>query len=97
MLNENPDGRVIVIMFLVFFCKGTLFRPFDGKHRVYMKFLQTLVSGIGAQKRIAREVCFTLFEQMEVVPSSDTESSRDYLVSVVDDQLRFERVTLLFA
>ena len=68
-----------------------------GKYCVVVQCPYALVSGVRAKRQGLRKMQLAFFEEPEIVHTTHAKSGGDNFVLTIDDQLRFERVTFLFA
>ena len=98
MLNHNALASQRPISLLLLFRQSMIFGFLERGLAVLMQFCQALVASISQDPNVLGKVEFIVLEQLEVMLAALAKGSRhDFSGFLVGDQLRFLRVSPLFA
>lgn len=98
MLNQNSLSRQGPISLLLLFSQRMIFGFLERRLAIFMKFCQTLVARIRQNSNVRCNVKFLVLEKLEVMFVARAEGGgHNFSRLLVGNQLRFLRVSLLFA
>src|SRR6185503_18959672 len=98
MLNHNPLASQRTISLLLLLGQRMILRFLERGLAVLIEFCQALVTSIGQNSNVLSNVQFVVLEKLKVMLAALAKSSgHNFSSFLVGDQLRFLRVSLLFA